>query len=54
MTDLRYELPLTYRYISEWGQWEWTCLDCDQRGLRSDSPYNLRDTQVIALRHNCQ
>jgi hypothetical protein len=53
-TRLRRELPLTYRYVSEWVQWRWDCLDCGAYGLRSDSRYNMRDTQLVALRHNCR
>ena len=53
-TDLRRELPIVYRYVSEWAQWEWTCLDCDMTGLRSDSRYNMRGTVKVALRHICR
>jgi hypothetical protein len=53
-TQLRRDLPIVYRYVTEWAQWHWQCLDCDQTGLRSDSRYNMRDTQAVAMRHNCR
>ena len=50
----RGDLPLSYRYVSEWAQWRWDCLACGAYGLRSDSRYNMRDTVRVALRQICR
>jgi len=47
------DLALCYRYVHEWRQWEWSCLDCSQRGLRTDSPYDVVGTIKVAMRHSC-
>ena len=53
-TRLRRDPALSYRYIHAWKQWEWWCLHCNAKGLRSDSRYNRLDTIKVAMRHECR
>jgi hypothetical protein len=50
----RRDPALSFRYIHAWQQWEWWCLHCNAKGLRSDSRYNRLDTIKVAMRHECR